>query len=99
MSAIGNDLVRELILGILAPKRVQIDLPVIDDDTNLTALGMIDSADLLEVIVLVEEQAGLVFQPEGLDLETGLTLRQLIGAFVNAASADGKQPQTEVSKR
>lgn len=52
------------------------------DDANLIGIGLIgDSADLVDVIVIVEAESGAQFNPEGLDLETGLTLGQLIAAF------------------
>ncbi len=79
MSALSTDAVRELILEALAPK---LKSARIDDGTNLVGLGLVDSADLLEVIILVEQETGAEFNPENLDIESGVTLGQLISAFV-----------------
>lgn len=54
----------------------------IPDDADLMKFGLVeDSADLVDIIVVVEAETGIEFNPEGLDLETGLTLGQLIAAF------------------
>ncbi len=63
-------------------------------DDDLVKVGLVDSADLLEVIVAVESDLPVEFNPEGLDLEHGLTLRELVCAFQTnhplSADADGK---------
>jgi len=78
-----TDDVRELVLAALAPKLAAAAMTVaVGNDTNLTELGLIDSADLMEVIVWFEEQGELEFNPDGLELENGVTLQGLINAFV-----------------
>ena len=76
----GNH-IRELIVRRLAPKLAQIGIHTLQDDTNLAELLIADSADLLDVIVFIEEQAVVEFNPDGLDIEQGLTLAQLVSAF------------------
>jgi acyl carrier protein len=73
--------IRELVVRRLAPKLAQIGVNAVQDDTNLTELLIADSADLLDVIVFVEEEAAVEFNPDGLDIEQGLTLAQLVSAF------------------
>jgi acyl carrier protein len=73
--------IRELVVRRLAPKLAQIGVHAVQDDTNLTELLIADSADLLDVIVFVEEEAAVEFNPDGLDIEQGLTLAQLVSAF------------------
>lgn len=66
--------------GKLSPaSRGRID---IDEKSPLLELGLIDSEDLIEVILEVEQQSGCEFNPQEIDLETGLTLAGLIGSFV-----------------
>jgi acyl carrier protein len=76
----GNH-IRELIVRRLAPRLAQIGVHSVQDDTNLAELLIADSADLLDIIVFVEEQATVEFNPDGLDIEQGLTLAQLVSAF------------------
>ena len=73
--------IRELIVRRLAPKLAQIGVHTVQDDTNLAELLIADSADLLDVIVFVEGEAAVEFNPDGLDIEQGLTLTQLVSAF------------------
>jgi acyl carrier protein len=73
--------IRELVVRRLAPKLAQIGVNAVQDDTNLTELLIADSTDLLDVIVFVEEEAAVEFNPDGLDIEQGLTLAQLVSAF------------------
>jgi acyl carrier protein len=55
----------------------------IDEQSRLLELGLIDSEDLIEIILEVEQQCGCEFNPEQMDLEAGLTLGELISAFVS----------------
>jgi acyl carrier protein len=79
--------IRELVVRRLAPKLAQIGVHAVQDDTNLTELLIADSADLLDVIVFVEEEAAVEFNPDGLDIEQGLTLAQLVSAFSALSSS------------
>ena len=51
------------------------------DDTDLVALGLIDSVSLLDVLLEVEVVCGREFDPERLELEDGVTVRKLVAAF------------------
>lgn len=54
----------------------------IDEGSKLLEFGLIDSEDLIEIILEVEEHCRCEFDPGEMDLETGLTLGGLIGSFV-----------------
>jgi acyl carrier protein len=86
LAELGNS-IRELIVRRLAPKLAQIGVHTVQDDTNLADLLIADSADLLDVIVFVEEEAAVEFNPDGLDIEQVLTLAQLVSAFSDAQSS------------
>ncbi len=89
MLAQTTDGIRELILAALAPKlAAAVATAIVDNDTNLTELGLIDSADLMEIIVWVEEKGKIEFNPDGLELENGVTLQSLINAFVAKSGAE-----------
>jgi acyl carrier protein len=80
-----NEAVRSAVLGALgrtlsASGRGADD---IDEQSRLLELGLIDSEDLIEIILEVEQQCGCEFNPEQMDLEAGLTLGELISAFVS----------------
>jgi acyl carrier protein len=53
----------------------------IDDGCDLLGVGLIDSEDLVDLILEVEEQCKCEFNPEAIDTADGLTLRSLISAF------------------
>jgi len=50
--------------------------------TRLLELGLIDSEDLVEVILEVEERCGCEFNPVEIDLEAGLTLANFMSSFI-----------------
>lgn len=50
-------------------------------DTALMESGLIDSQDLLDLILEVEERCGRVFDPECFDGGDAITLAKLAGAF------------------
>jgi acyl carrier protein len=81
---IVNEAVRSAVLSALAGKlsaaaRGRGD---IDEKSPLLELGLIDSEDLIEIILEVEQQCTCEFNPEQMDLEAGLTLGGLISAFM-----------------
>ncbi len=91
MLAQTTDGIRELVLAALAPKlAAAVATAIIDNDTNLTELGLIDSADLMEVIVWVEEKGKIEFNPDRIELENGVTLQGLIDAFVARSGAENE---------
>jgi hypothetical protein len=90
MSQLSERSIRDSILGFLAPKLTESGSVAIDDDANLMGAVLIDSPELLELVIWVEENVQIEFNPDGLNLEDGLTIRQLISAFEPAkASANG----------
>ncbi|MBX6741581.1 MAG: hypothetical protein IRY87_05970 [Acetobacteraceae bacterium] len=54
----------------------------ISRESKLLELGIIDSQGLLDIILEVEASCGRAFDPMHLDLESGVTLGMLAGAFV-----------------
>jgi acyl carrier protein len=56
----------------------------LDPDTDLIEYGLIDSQALLDMILEAEEGSGLQFDAEGMDFESGVTLRRLAAAFAPA---------------
>ena len=76
--------VRSTILRALAskPSAARYGAREIDEECNLVELGIIDSEDLVDIILEVEEQCRCEFNPEAVNMENGLTLRSLVSAFV-----------------
>jgi acyl carrier protein len=78
-----TEFIRSTILAALTPR---LSWPgfvdgEIDASTQLHELGLIDSKDLLDIILEVEDRCGVTFNPEHIDFETGITLGSLISAF------------------
>lgn len=57
----------------------------IDPDSDLIELGLINSQALLDMILDVEQGSGRMFDAEGMDFESGVTLRRLAAAFAAPA--------------
>jgi len=83
----NSDVIRHTILAMLpaARARSQLGNGGIDASTKLLSVGLVDSKDLLDIILEVEARCGVVFNPERINFETGITLGSLVGAF-DAAS-------------
>ena len=54
-------------------------------DSDLVELGLVDSQGLLDMILDAEEGSGQMFDAEGMDFESGVTLRRLAAAFAAPA--------------
>ena len=93
-----NGHISEIVRRALAPKLAQTGAASIDDKTDLVGLGLIDSSDLLEVIIMVEGEAGVEFNPEGLDLEFGMTLEQLVSAFTAPSNVETEKPRIAAAR-
>jgi acyl carrier protein len=83
-NAVENEAVRSAVLRAVVRKLSAAgrERAQIGEGTRLLELGIIDSEDLIEIIFDVESQCGCEFDPQELDLETGLTLGGLVGAFL-----------------
>jgi acyl carrier protein len=57
----------------------------IDPDTDLIEQGVVDSQALLDMILDAEQGCGRSFDAEGMDFESGVTLRRLAAAFATSA--------------
>jgi acyl carrier protein len=78
-----NDKVRDTILSLLAslPSRLDLDERDGSVSTKLLEEGLIDSTNLLDIILEVEMRCAVTFNPERISVEQGLTLGSLITAF------------------
>jgi acyl carrier protein len=78
-----NEIVRNVILALLAPVQSHLDLKGggADASTKLLDAGLIDSKSLLDIIMEVETRCEVRFNPEHIDFEKGITLGSLITAF------------------
>jgi acyl carrier protein len=78
----SSETIRDTVLAVLTTKLSQRKFSGgIDASTELLELDLIDSTDLLDLILEVEERLGVQFNPEQIDFEAGLTLGDLIDAF------------------
>ena len=87
MSAVAEDRPLILLTAALA-HRLRNDgrsAARIDPDIDLIELGLIDSQVLLDMILQVEQDSGCLFDADGMDFESGVTLRRLAAAFAAAA--------------
>jgi acyl carrier protein len=57
------------------------------DETKLLDLGIIDSEDLIEMILEVENYFECEFDPVEIDLESGLTLSGFVKSFITKGDA------------
>ncbi len=57
----------------------------IDPDTDLIQVGLVDSQALLDMILDCEQGSGKMFDADGMDFESGVTLRRLAAAFTAPA--------------
>jgi len=57
----------------------------IDPDTDLIQVGLVDSQALLDMILDCEQGSGQMFDADGMDFESGVTLRRLAAAFTASA--------------
>ena len=78
----GKD-VRCTILSLLGalPSRFDFEESGGSASTKLLEEGLIDSKNLLDIILEVETRCSVTFNPERINLEQGLTLVSLITAF------------------
>jgi hypothetical protein len=81
--ASARDMVLRLLAEALAQRLGQAGAPAaeIGRESKLLELGIIDSQALLDIILEVEASCGRTFDPMRLDLESGITLGMLAGAF------------------
>lgn len=80
----GDDTVLRILKDALLRKlgAAGIREPTLHEGTDLLNVGLIDSQGLLDVVLEVEEKCGRAFDPEHLDIESGVTLGKLAAAFV-----------------
>jgi acyl carrier protein len=79
-----SEIIRSTVLTVLASRLVGRSFGgKVDASTQLLELGLIDSKDLIDIILEVEERCAVEFDPAHIDFESGLTLGGLINAFVS----------------
>ena len=78
-----SDAIRNTILALLDPEQSHLDLRAGGADASVKLLdaGLIDSKNLLDIILEIETRCGVRFNPEYIDFEQGITLGSLITAF------------------
>lgn len=83
MSNSNSEMIFSAILSMLRPSRAWLESAGggIDTSTRLLEAGLIDSKDLLDIILEVEKRYGVQFNPEQIDFEAGITLGSLVNAF------------------
>jgi acyl carrier protein len=79
----GSDVILFVLMEALTRKLSDAGRTVkeVDQETCLLEIGVIDSVDLVDLILEVEQRSGQVFHPEHIDLEGGITVRKIAGAF------------------
>jgi len=75
---LGPDPLREFI-----GENLGVDVGDIEDDTPLFSSGLIDSASLVELIVFVESQGNVKFDPDDVTLDNLDSIAQIL-TFVSA---------------
>jgi acyl carrier protein len=85
-SSSKSEIIRSTILELLTPRlsRSRFRRNGVDASTQLLEVGLIDSKDLLDIILEVEERCAVEFDAERIDFESGLTLGSLISAFATS---------------
>jgi acyl carrier protein len=80
-----SEIICRTLLALLMPRLSRSDFRGdIDASTRLLALGLIDSTDLLDIILEVEERCAVAFDPERVDFEENLTFGTLVSAFATS---------------
>lgn len=79
----NSDNVRDTILSLLGSLPSRLDLKESDGSASAKLLeeGLIDSKNLLDIILEVEMRCAVTFNPERINIEQGLTLGSLVTAF------------------
>jgi acyl carrier protein len=84
-SSSKSEIIRSTILELLTPRLSRSRFRNgVDASTQLLEVGLIDSKDLLDIILEVEERCAVEFDAERIDFESGLTLGSLISAFATS---------------
>jgi|UPI00054DC1C5 acyl carrier protein len=78
-----SDEVRNTILSLLGslPSRLDLKESGGSASTRLLEEGLIDSKNLIDIILEVEMRCAVTYNPEHISLEQGLTLGSLVTAF------------------
>jgi acyl carrier protein len=78
-----SEVILETILEMLGPSAAQLRTPDggVDVSTRLLEVGLVDSKGLLDIILKVEGRCGVEFNPEGMDVEKGVTLGSLLRSY------------------
>jgi acyl carrier protein len=89
MAIFNSDSKREFICGtilsVLGPRLSRSQFRGdINASTQLLQLGLVDSTDLLDLILEVEQRCAVAFDPARVDFEERLTLGTLVAAFATS---------------
>jgi acyl carrier protein len=80
---LADDGVLAIVIAVLRKKlnTVYAAAYKLDAMTKPFDIGVVDSQDFMDLILEVEDRCGGFFEPDRLDLEGGVTLGQIAGAF------------------
>jgi acyl carrier protein len=80
-----NEIIFSTILEMLAPRLSRLPRRGggVDASTQLLEMGLIDSKDLLDIILEVEQRCAVEFDPTRIDFEGNLTFGNLVSAFTS----------------
>jgi acyl carrier protein len=88
-SSSKSEIIFSTILEILTPRLSRLKLGgSVDASTQLLEVGLIDSTDLLDVILEVEHRCAVEFDPMRVDFEGTLTFGNLVSAFTVPGTGD-----------
>jgi amino acid adenylation domain-containing protein len=76
-----NEIIFSTILEMLKPRLSRVNAGVVDASTQLLDVGLIDSKDLLDIILEVEQRCAVEFDPTRISFEGPLTFGSLVTAF------------------
>jgi acyl carrier protein len=78
-----SERIRLVLLEVLGPRLGRTQSGTVADPASgeLTDLGLVDSSDLLDVVLDVEQRCGVIFNPERISFDSALSLEGLAAAF------------------
>ena len=76
-----NEIIFSTILEMLKPRLSRVNAGGVDASTQLLDVGLVDSKDLLDIILEVEQRCAVEFDPTRISFEGPLTFGSLVTAF------------------
>jgi acyl carrier protein len=79
-----SEFIFSTILEVLTPRLSGLELKRVDASTQLLEVGLIDSKDLLDIILEVEQRCAVEFDPTRISFDGALTFGSLVTAFATS---------------